>query len=330
MIFLPLLAVLIFGLVILSNYLHAVAGWSVVDHSAGVAVQDLIVNGTGIGTENEVNARPSVPTLIGVWAIEYAAVDSANCRFQFGNWRSDDGIYVTPRQSLYIGGELNPYRYVGRPIPLILEDSVTVTYESEANNDHAWGLLYSYEPVIAPRGGPMTSRNVSFTAADFSTTGAFGTAVTITNLDSSKVYRLAGYIGGGATDTGLVRITCPDFEGKALVLPTGEATCLEMWFPYDSLLVRGTSTISVSGSGGAASAMEASIFFEEWAVNDTKVRLENCAPLDASLETGGTAAIAEASKSRRKAVTQQRTTGQAGQLSSSTLKKLGQRVQGLF
>lgn len=245
--------------------LHVIAGSSVVDHStATTTFEDLMEAGGGIGAESEVQSRGgSTPFLIGVDAQEDAEAVTNEVRVRLNTWRSTDYIAFAPRLLTESEGAFDFRKWVGALVPLESDADWEITYESVGGDDHMLALILSYPPLFPTVGGRRIWRKGAVTAADYSTTAAFGTAISITDLDPSKMYRVAGLFGVGGVDCGILRVKAPSFAGQVLQALIPEGRFGGYWFDDDSLPVDGKETISIDASGGAANACEYAICFEE-------------------------------------------------------------------
>lgn len=262
-----ILAVMIMAVIILFGSLHVIAGTSIVDHSttSRANIASLLQGGAGIGAEASVQARKGVvPFLIGADALEDAAPTVNECKIQLNTWKSTDYIELLPEQLTARFGKIDPRNNVGAPWALDLEADWDIDYESTGVVDQFVALLLSYPPIIPMKGGKIIWRKGAVTSADYSTTAAFGTAVAINDLDPRKIYRIAALLGKGGTDVGILRMKAPSFSGQVIqaLIPDGHFG--GYIFPFDSLLVTGVETISVDASGGAVSASEYAVAFEEY------------------------------------------------------------------
>lgn len=254
--------------------LHVLSGSSVADHAAGVNVASLTQNGTGIGTETAAQQRlGNYPKLIGLDAQDDKAAAMTTEYFRvYGNtWRNTDYAQTLMKGSSIaadVGGHgvfnRNPYQWVPSPIQFGPEEDYNFTAKNSGGVDHQWAVFLSYDPIIPSRGGPVIARQGTLTAADYGVTGLFGTAGTITDLNPGKQYRIWGLGGRGGADVGILRLASPDFAGFSLSsLLFEDSTCMT-YFPLDSLIHNGNSTLSVAASGGAATGgIEYLVLLEE-------------------------------------------------------------------
>lgn len=247
--------------------LHVIAGMSALDLSAGVNVASLLQGGQALGAESSVQMRRGLlPSLIGVDGQTGEALASQTIKFELNTWRNTD--YITVRPTLLTdpgrSENRNPYRWVGAPIPLELEADWTITYTTTGAEDHFAMYMLSYGTPLPYKGGKIITRTGSVTAADYSTTGAFGTAGTITDLNPEKIYRVAGVGGIGGTDVGILRLKAPSFMGQVIqaLVPQGKFGMTTL--PHDSLVFAGVETLSIDGSGGAANDINYTLYFEEY------------------------------------------------------------------
>jgi hypothetical protein len=252
---------------------HTLVGWSTLDHSTPKTdFQVLLEGGGAIGTESSVQMRRgAAPFLIGVDAIEQAITAANEVKISMNTWKSTDYIAIGTRPLVNVAtgattgtyGPIETSRFVGRPLPLETEADWEITFQSSADVDHAMLLHLAYAPFIPTVGGRRTWRKGAVTAAAFATSGVFGTAVNITDLDPGKLYRVAGLFGTGGIDCGILRLKAPSFMGQTLQVFIPQGTFGGEWFDIDSLILSGQETLSVEASGGAANACEYAICFEE-------------------------------------------------------------------
>lgn len=260
---------MLLALVVHYGLLHCVGGTSIVDHSTtnkvNVAALSMGTPGETLGSEASVQTRDGIPLLIGCDAVEDAAPTVNELTVSNNCWESWDTIVLAPDQLTTRDGPVNHiYENVGKPRVLKSESDWSWVYESTGAVDQFWMFLLSYGTPLPDTGGHHYSRKGAITAADYSTTGAFGTAVSITDLDPSKIYRIAGLFGVGGTDCGIIRLSAGSFRGMTIQAIVPQGHWGGYWFPYDSLVFAGNEALSVAGSGGAASTMEYHVILEEY------------------------------------------------------------------
>ena len=260
-----IIAFVIIAMMAANGFLHVLAGSSVVDHSTAADVTALTLGSSSLDTESSVQTRlGTLPFLIGADALEDAAVAANELKIVLNTWRNTDYIMVTPENLTERSGPHDPHKIIGMPLPLGLEADWTFTYQSTGAVDHFWTLLLAYPPFVPPRGGRLIHRKGAVTAADFSTTGAMGTAVNITDLNPQLSYRIHALLGNGGTDVGILELEAPSFRGMKLRALIPQGNFGGYYFDKDSQVINGVETLSVKASGGAASASEYHIILEEY------------------------------------------------------------------
>ena len=246
--------------------LHCIAGTTIVDHSttSRANIASLLRGAGGIGAESSVQVRNGViPNLIGLDALEDAVPTVNEVKVSLNTWDNTDYLTLMPQQLTAVYGNREPYRNVGAPIPLEMEADWDVDFQSEAADGQFVNMLLSYGTPTPRTGGKLIWRKGAVTAADYGITGAFGTAISISDLFPGRMYRVA-YLGGlGGADCGILRYTAPSFHGMYIQTLIPQAKYGGTWFPFDSQVQSGYEKGSLDASGGAASACEYAIAFEE-------------------------------------------------------------------
>lgn len=265
--------------------LHSVLASSVLGTTGSGTEDTLAAAGFSPTGDNEAQDRGAgygKPSLVGIdsFTSEIVKIGATTLKdfFKIGNncWTQAQYIkamfmkhFDTAAKFGHMYGDGQPL-WLGKPIPLAEDSDWDVKVASTTASMTAAVMLYErYGSPLPYRGGQLISRLVAFTADDATT---FKAGPSITDLDPRVTYRVAGLQLAGVEDKNHLAARVTSASNKTYVgalLGSATATTFHpntqpVWFPHDSILVRGVESVVVESLSQAGQLPQIIVFLEEY------------------------------------------------------------------
>lgn len=157
-----------------------------------------------------------------------------------------------------------------KPIPLAEDSDWDIKVASTTASMTAALMLYlRYGATLPYKGGQLISRLVTFTADDAT---SFKAGPAITDLDPRVNYRVAGLQLAGVEDQNHLAVRVTSASNKTYVgallgsvtATTFHPNSMPVWFPYDSILIKGVESLIVESQSQVAQKPNVIVILEEY------------------------------------------------------------------
>ncbi len=265
--------------------LHSVLAVSTLGTTGSGTEDTLAAAGFSPSGDNEVQDRGAgygMPSLVGLDAFtgEIAKIGATTLKdyFKLGNNTWTQAQYLKMMFFKHFDtaakfgnwvGDGQPL-WFGKPIPMAQDSDWDIKVASTTASMTAAIMLYQrYGAPLPYRGGQLISRLVTFTSDDATT---FKAGPAITDLDPRVVYRVAGLQLAGVEDQNHLAVRVTSASNKTYVgalLGSATATTFHpntktVWFPHDSILVKGVESLVVESQSQVAQKPNVIVVLEEY------------------------------------------------------------------